>query len=63
MVVVVVYSFSFYLGVDSVALCAEDTVEPRKAVPRGMMASMAISFVLSTITPFLVCITAPGINK
>jgi ethanolamine permease len=46
----------FYLAIDQVALAAEDSREPRRDVPRGML----LGFFTLTVTGFLVLFLAAG---
>lgn len=53
---------SVYIGVESLSLSSEDTVNSRSALPRGIMwaAGVIVSFCL--LTTLIVCSAPPGIG-
>lgn len=51
---------SFYIGLESLALSAEDTKDPRTALPKGMIASAVLTMVFGIITPLVGVTSQPS---
>ncbi|TYZ62062.1 hypothetical protein PybrP1_010062 [[Pythium] brassicae (nom. inval.)] len=54
------FSLWFYLGIEELPLAVEDTIEPEKNMPRGLVSSIATLVVLSFSTVIFNSMISPG---